>query len=106
MKRRPVYSGVLLKKDILEPLKLTITEVASNLGVSRKTLSKLTNERISLSLDMAVRIGRATDTSPESWMNMQSKLNLWKSEQKKFKVVVFPTIMRVMCWKDRLYKRL
>ncbi len=92
MKRRPVHPGVLLKKDILEPLKLTITEAASDLGVSRKTLSELINERVSLSPDMAVRIGRATDTSPESWMNMQSKLNLWKSEQKKFKIVAFPTI--------------
>jgi plasmid maintenance system antidote protein VapI len=31
---------------------------------------------------MAVRIGKATRTSPESWLYMQSKLDLWLAEQK------------------------
>jgi plasmid maintenance system antidote protein VapI len=39
---------------------------------------------------MAVRIARATNTSPESWMNMQQKLDLWKSEHKEFNIVPFP----------------
>ena len=34
-----------------------------------------------LSPDMAIRIAKATNTSPESWMNMQQKLTLWEAEQ-------------------------
>jgi plasmid maintenance system antidote protein VapI len=30
---------------------------------------------------MALRIAKATNTSPESWINMQSKLDLWHALQ-------------------------
>jgi len=31
---------------------------------------------------MAIRIGKATRTTPESWLSMQAKLDLWVEEQK------------------------
>jgi addiction module HigA family antidote len=90
-KRKPVHPGNVLKEDVLAPLGLTVTEAATDLGVSRKALSELINEKASLSPDMAIRIAKATNTSPESWLNMQSKLDLWTSEQKELKVIPFPT---------------
>ena len=59
------------------PLRLTVTEAAKNLGVSRKTLSELVNRKSALSPEMAIRIAKATKTNPESWLNMQTKLDLW-----------------------------
>ena len=91
-KRKPTHPGLLLKEDVLIPLGLSVTEAANGLGVSRKTLSELINEKASLSPDMAIRIGKATRTSPESWLNMQSKLDLWKSEQRLINVIPFPEI--------------
>ncbi len=79
-KRKPTHPGVLFKEEVLEPLGMTITEAAKNLGISRKNLSEFINERISLSPDMAIRISKATKTSPESWLGMQVKLNIWESE--------------------------
>ncbi len=90
-KRKPIHPGNVLKEDVLVPLGMTITEASKDLGVSRKALSELINEKSSLSPDMAIRIAKATDTSPVSWLNMQSKLDLWKSEQKDIKVIPFPT---------------
>ena len=89
-KRKPTHPGLIIKEDVLKHLNLTVTDAAKDLGVTRKTLSELINERSSLSPDMAVRIARATKTSPESWMNMQQKLDLWESEHKKFNIVPFP----------------
>ena len=89
-KRKPVHPGVLLREDVLVPLGLTVTKAAIDLGVSRKTLSELINGKASLSPDMAVRISKATKTSPESWLNMQLKLDLWSSEQKDLNVIPFP----------------
>ena len=89
-KRKPTHPGLLLREDVLIPLGLTVTEAANDLGVSRKTLSELINEKSSLSPDMAIRIGKATNTSPESWLSMQSKLDLWKSEQRSLNVIPFP----------------
>lgn len=79
--RKPTHPGAILREDILRPLGLTITEAAKRLGVPRRTLSALLREKIPLRPVMAVRIGKATKTSPESWLYMQAKLDLWKAAQ-------------------------
>lgn len=89
-KRKPTHPGCVIKEDVLIPLGISISEAAIDLGVSRKALSELLNEKTSLSTDMAVRIAKATNTTPESWLNMQTKLDIWNSEKKDFKVIPFP----------------
>ncbi|MBW2072309.1 MAG: HigA family addiction module antidote protein [Deltaproteobacteria bacterium] len=76
-KREPTHPGRILKSHYLEPLSLTITELARTLGVSRKTLSKIVNERGSVTSDMALRLSRAFDTTPELWLNLQGNYDLW-----------------------------
>lgn len=87
--RKPTHPGEVLREDVIIPLGLTVTDAAKGLGVTRKTLSALLNGRASLSTEMAVRISKATGTSPESWLNMQSKLDLWEAQRESFKVKVF-----------------
>jgi antitoxin HigA-1 len=81
--RKPTHPGEVLLEDVIKPLGITITEAAQNLGVTRKTLSELVNQKSSLSPEMALRVSEATKTSPESWLNMQTKLDLWIALQKK-----------------------
>jgi len=81
-KRRPTHPGQVLWADVIEPLGLTVTEAAAKLGVARKTLSALINGRASLSPEMAVRIAQATRTSAESWLMMQTRLDLWEAQQR------------------------
>lgn len=85
-RRRPTHPGEVLLEDVIRPLGLTITETAKRLGVTRKTLSALVNCKASLSPEMAIRISKATKTTPESWLYMQAKLDLWIAEQKPNKV--------------------
>jgi len=89
-KRKPVHPGNLFKEEVLIPLGLTVTQAAADLGVSRKALSEFLNGHSSLSPEMAIRIGKATKTSPESWLNMQTKLDLWKVDKKNPEVIAFP----------------
>ncbi len=63
----------------MEPLSLTVTALAVHLGVSRKTLSKVVNERGSITPDMAQRLGRAFNTGAELWLNLQQARDLWDS---------------------------
>ena len=77
MKRKPTHPGAVFLEDVMKPLNLSVTETARMLGVSRKALSEFVNEKASLSPEMALRISKATNTSVESWMNMQQKLTLW-----------------------------
>jgi len=90
IKRKPVHPGNLFKEEVLIPLRLTVTQAAVDLGVSRKALSEFLNGHSSLSPEMAIRIGKATNTSPESWLNMQTKLDLWKAYKKNPAVITFP----------------
>jgi antitoxin HigA-1 len=89
-KRKPVHPGELFKEEILIPLGLTVTQAAEDLGVSRKALSEFINCHSSLSPEMAIRIGKASRTSAESWLNMQTKLDLWEVEKKDPEVIAFP----------------
>ena len=94
-KRKPTHPGEVLREDVIVPLGLTVTEAARRLGVTRKTLSELLNCKSSLSPEMAVRIGKATRTTPESRLYMQTKLDLWRAEQKSFKVQEFDRAIAV-----------
>ena len=87
-KRKPTHPGEVLLEDIINPLGLTITEASQKLGISRKTLSEIINGRCGLTPETAIRIALATDTSPESWLNMQTKLDLWNALREKPKNVI------------------
>ena len=81
-KRQPTHPGGILKRHYIEPLSLTISEIAKDLGVSRKTVSKIVNEKGSITPDMALRLSKAFNTTPELWLNLQTKYDLWAAEQK------------------------
>jgi len=80
MKRQPTHPGIIIKEDYLKPLSITIKDMAELLGISRKTLSKIINERGSITPDMALRLSRAFKTSPDLWLNLQKNYDLWKAE--------------------------
>jgi len=92
--RKPTHPGKILREDVINPLGLTVTEAAKRLGVTRKTLSALINCKASMSPEMAVRISKATKTSPESWLYMQAKLDLWIAEQRPPRVEEFGEVAR------------
>jgi addiction module HigA family antidote len=76
-KRMPVHPGRILKNHHLTPLSLSLTDLAEILGVSRKTVSKVVNERGAITPDMALRLSRAFDTTPDLWMGLQLEYDLW-----------------------------
>ncbi len=86
----PPHPGEILKELYLEPLELTISEVAKGIGVSRKSLSELINGKFGVSPDMAIRLAKAFATTPESWLNLQQQYDLWIEEKhKRPKIKVF-----------------
>lgn len=76
-KRQPTHPGNILKEDYLKPLSITIQDMASILAVSRKTVSKIVNGHGAVTPDMALRLSRAFDTTPELWLNLQKNYDLW-----------------------------
>ncbi len=78
----PPHPGSILKELYLEPLNLTVTEASLSLGITRKTLSFLINERSSISSNMAIRLSTAfPNTSPEYWLNLQQQYDIWNAKK-------------------------
>ncbi|MEA3238972.1 MAG: HigA family addiction module antitoxin [Candidatus Bipolaricaulota bacterium] len=84
----PPHPGEVLRELCLEPLGISVTDAAEALGVSRKTLSSILNGRSGISPEMAIRLAKAFDTSPESWLNQQVQYDLWEAEQNSRKLHV------------------
>ncbi len=79
---KPPHPGKVIKELCLEPLGINVTDAAKALGVSRKTLSAIINERAGISPEMAIRLSIAFNTSPESWLNQQAQYDLRLARQK------------------------
>ncbi len=75
----PPHPGEILRELCLDPMGISVTDAAEALGVSRKTLSSILNGRAGISPEMAIRLSKAFDTSPESWLNQQQQFDLWQA---------------------------
>ncbi|WP_018123256.1 HigA family addiction module antitoxin [Desulfovibrio oxyclinae] len=79
--RKPTHPGCIIRHDYIEPLGLTVTGLAEHLGISRKHLSQVLHERSKVTSGLALRLARAFNTTPELWLNLQRKVDLWEAER-------------------------
>ena len=83
----PPHPGEVLQDTVLAEGRISVTEFARKLGVSRVALSRVVNARAAVSADMALRLAAALGGSAESWLQMQTAHDLWQAAKKrKFKV--------------------
>ena len=80
--RRPTHPGAILREDVLPALAMTQTEFARRLGVSRLSVSDLLHEKRVMTPEMAARVAKLLNTTPESWLRMQQAVDLWDLAQK------------------------
>lgn len=82
MTRPPTHPGAILREDVLPALKLTVSQAARDLGVSRQLLHRVLNEQGPITPEMALKIGRLCGNGPDLWINMQAAHDLWHAKQK------------------------
>ena len=78
-KRRPVGVGEMLTEEFLKPLGLTQGALAEALGVQRRLVNELCKGRRSLTADTALMLSRVFGNSPEFWLNVQRRTDLWEA---------------------------
>jgi addiction module HigA family antidote len=71
MMKNPPHPGGLLRRQVIEPLGLTVTEAAKALGVSRPAVSNLLNGRVAVSPEMAIRFEKAFGIDLETILGLQ-----------------------------------
>jgi antitoxin HigA-1 len=81
-KMRPPHPGSILKLDVLPALHVSVVQAARELGVSRQLLHGILAEKLSLSADMAVRLGKWCGNGAELWIALQRDYDLWQAEQR------------------------
>ena len=72
----PPHPGASVRYDCLEPLGLSVTAGARVLGVSRKQLSALVNERAGISPEMAIRLDKAFGGGAATWYQLQAAYDM------------------------------
>jgi len=80
-KRRPTHPGALLREETLPAAQLTQSELAARLGVSRRAVNDLVHERRSVTPDLAHRLSRVFNTTPEFWLRLQQSVDIWDALQ-------------------------
>jgi addiction module HigA family antidote len=80
--RAPTHPGAILREDVLPALKLTITEAAKRLRVTRQQLHRILAEESGISPEMALRLGKFCGNGPHLWMGMQGAFDLWQARRK------------------------
>jgi len=66
----------------MEPLELTMGQLAEALGVTRQTMVKVVNAKAGVSTEMALRLSEAFDTTPDLWLTMQKNYDLRIAKEK------------------------
>jgi addiction module HigA family antidote len=82
-KRRPTHPGEVLREDVLPGTGLTQGEFARLIGVSRRTVNEILQEKRPVTVDTAHRLARALGTSPDVWLGLQQDIDLWDALQDK-----------------------
>ena len=86
--KTPPHVGGVIRREVIEPLGLTVTQAAEALGVGRQTLSTLLNEKGALTSDMALRVEKAFGPKMEHLMRMQLAYDLAQARERESKIKV------------------
>lgn len=77
--RQPVSVGEMITEEFLVPLRLTQTQLAEAMGVSRKTVNELCTNRRAVTVDTALMLATVFGNTADFWLNLQRRNELWKA---------------------------
>ena len=86
--KTPPHPGLSVRQDCLEPLGLSVTAAAKNLGISRKQLSDIVNGHSGISPEMAIRLDKAFGGGADTWFRLQAAYDLAQAMKKAGRIKV------------------
>lgn len=72
----PVHPGDVLREDFMKPMNLTAYAVAKAIGATPIAISQICRGKRSVSAEMALKLGRLFNVSPELWLGIQADYDL------------------------------
>src|SRR5579863_5234445 len=77
----PMHPGEVLREEYLVPLNMSAGALARVCGVPRTRIERIAGEKLGITGDTAIRLGRVLKTTPELWMNLQSHFEIEKARR-------------------------
>lgn len=87
---KPPHPGEVLLKDFLIPNQIQQTELAEHLGWTYARLNEIINQRRGVTADSAHSFAEAFNTTPEFWMDIQTRWDLWCAKKTHKKIAALP----------------
>ncbi len=76
-RRRPTHPGEMLLMEFLQPRGITQVAAAAAMGMPPNRINELIRGKRGITASSALKLSRFLDTTPEFWMNLQAKWELW-----------------------------
>ncbi len=76
--RKPFTPGEILQEEFIEPAELSQGQLAELMGVPRRRVNEIIRGKRAITPDTAIRLGRVFNVTPEYWLNLQIRSDLWE----------------------------
>jgi len=78
--REPTHPGEMLREEFLIPMNITQRELAEAIHVPYQRINELVNQKRGITPSTALRLGKFFDLSPDFWLNLQMRWELFKAQ--------------------------
>src|ERR671922_1800607 len=85
--RTPTHPGEMLLEEFLHPMGLTQRELADKIHVPYQRVNDIVNGRRGITPSTALRLAKFFNMSPDFWMNLQLRWDLYFAQQAENKVL-------------------
>ena len=79
--REPTHPGEMLLEEFLKPMGLTQRNLAKGIHVPYQRVNELINRRRGVSPATALRLAKYFGNTPDFWMNLQLRWDLYHAQQ-------------------------
>ena len=76
-KRQPVSVSEVLIEEFMEPLAVTQGQLAKAMGLSRRMINEICNNKRSVIVDTALMLAKVFGNTPDFWLNVQRRNDIW-----------------------------
>lgn len=85
--RPPTHPGEIIREEFLVPMGLTQKQLASSIGVPVQRINEIVNGKRGVTTSTALRLAKFFNTSPEFWLNLQLRCDLYDTCNKEYEAI-------------------
>lgn len=85
--RQPTHPGEMLLEEFLKPMGISQRDLATGIQVPFQRVNELVNGRRGVTSSTALRLGKFFGNSPEFWLNLQIRWDLFHALKKEAQVL-------------------